>query len=121
MLRWSNFRHGIAAEPDLPSRQLQEKAGGVMPAGLFSCRNRENHGAVNRLPEQASRLVRSLFRFRWRMRNDETDTAWRDRDLSDGACNTRGIAGGNPRARHDRILLPELRLSARRIWCSPAE
>jgi hypothetical protein len=30
-------RHGIAAEPD-PSRQLQEKAGGVTPAGLFSCR-----------------------------------------------------------------------------------
>jgi hypothetical protein len=29
------FPHGIAAEPD-PSRQLQEKAGGVTPAGLFS-------------------------------------------------------------------------------------
>jgi hypothetical protein len=28
----------MAAEPDLSSRQLQEKAGGVMPAGLFSCR-----------------------------------------------------------------------------------
>jgi hypothetical protein len=27
--------HGIAAEPD-PGRQLQEKAGGVTPAGLFS-------------------------------------------------------------------------------------
>jgi hypothetical protein len=27
--------HGIAAEPDT-SRQLQEKAGGVTPAGLFS-------------------------------------------------------------------------------------
>jgi hypothetical protein len=39
MLCWSNFRHGIAAEPDLSSRQLQEKAGGVMPVGLFSCRS----------------------------------------------------------------------------------
>jgi hypothetical protein len=29
--------HGIAAEPD-PGRQLQEKAGGVTPAGLFSVR-----------------------------------------------------------------------------------
>ena len=29
------MRHGIAAEPDLPNRQLQEKAGGVMPAGLL--------------------------------------------------------------------------------------
>jgi hypothetical protein len=29
------FAHGIAAEPD-PGRQLQEKAGGVTPAGLFS-------------------------------------------------------------------------------------
>jgi hypothetical protein len=29
------LRHGIAAEPD-PGRQLQEKAGGVTPAGLFS-------------------------------------------------------------------------------------
>ena len=28
--------YGIAAEPDSGSRQLQEKAGGVMPAGLFS-------------------------------------------------------------------------------------
>jgi hypothetical protein len=30
--------HGIAAEPDLPNRQLQEKAGGVTPAGFFSWR-----------------------------------------------------------------------------------
>jgi hypothetical protein len=29
------LRHGIAAEPD-PGRQLQAKAGGVTPAGLFS-------------------------------------------------------------------------------------
>jgi hypothetical protein len=32
----SGLGQGFAAEPDLLSRQLQEKAGGVAPAGLFS-------------------------------------------------------------------------------------
>jgi hypothetical protein len=36
------FAHGIAVEPD-PSRQLQEKAGGVTPAGRFSL---EGEGAA---------------------------------------------------------------------------
>jgi len=31
-----NIRHGIAAEPGSGNRQLQEKAGGIDPDGLFS-------------------------------------------------------------------------------------
>src|SRR5947209_8089622 len=32
------MRHGIATEPDSGNRQLQEKAGGIDPDGLFSLR-----------------------------------------------------------------------------------
>ena len=37
------MRHGIAAEPGSGNRQLQEKAGGIDPDGLFSLRTVTHH------------------------------------------------------------------------------
>jgi hypothetical protein len=50
-----------ATEPDLPRRQLQDKVGGVMPAGLFLL----SRGAPSFLMGSNARWARQQLTFLW--------------------------------------------------------
>jgi len=87
--------YGIAAEPD-PGRQLQEKAGGVTPAGLFSLGGR---GLIRHCEERLRRSKPFFLRaVRWIASAFAKASADKSRSLSSGAHSR------DPLARNDGFL-----------------